>query len=55
MMKSDTMEADDNDALHQAALAVEADEALAAEMDEWEAATISDGLGGDRSGGELTA
>jgi hypothetical protein len=35
----------DDDPLYQAALAVEEDETLAAEMAEWEAATISDGLG----------
>jgi hypothetical protein len=34
----------DNDPLYQAALAVERDEALAAEMAEWETATIDDGL-----------
>lgn len=37
-------EVDDNDPLYQAALAVEQDEALAAEMAEWEAATIGDGI-----------
>jgi hypothetical protein len=36
--------ADDTDPLYQAALAVEQDEALAAEMSEWENATIGDGL-----------
>jgi hypothetical protein len=35
----------DDDPLYQTALAVERDRALAAEMDEWEAATIDDGLG----------
>jgi hypothetical protein len=34
----------DSDPLYQAALAVERDEALAAEMAEWEAATIADGF-----------
>jgi hypothetical protein len=34
----------DDDPLYQAALAVEQDEALAAEMGEWEEATIGDGL-----------
>jgi len=35
---------DDDDPLYQAALAVEKDEALAAEMAEWEAATVADGI-----------
>jgi len=35
---------DDRDPLYLAALAVEQDDALAAEMAEWEAATIDDGL-----------
>jgi hypothetical protein len=35
----------DDDPLYQAASAVEEDETLAAEMTEWEAATIADGLG----------
>ena len=39
----------DDDPLYQAALAVEQDEALAAEMAEWEIATIDDGLGGGDS------
>jgi hypothetical protein len=39
------LEVDDDDPLYQAALAVEQDEQLAAEMAAWEAATISDGLG----------
>ncbi|HEV2301722.1 MAG TPA: hypothetical protein VGR91_09160 [Stellaceae bacterium] len=39
----------DDDPLYQAALAVERDEALAAEMSEWEAATLSDGLGHEPS------
>lgn len=43
----------DDDPLYQAALAVEQDEALAAEMSEWEAATIGDGLAHDP--GERTA
>ena len=34
----------DDDPLYQAALAVEQDHALAAEMAEWEVATINDGL-----------
>ena len=37
-------EVSDSDPLYQAALAVEQDEALAAEMVEWETATIDDGL-----------
>lgn len=37
-------EVSDSDPLYQAALAVEQDEALAAEMAEWEAATLDDGL-----------
>ena len=37
----------DDDPLYQAALAVERDEQLAAEMAEWEDATIDDGLDGD--------
>jgi hypothetical protein len=36
----------ERDPLYQAALAVEQDEVLAAEMAEWEIATIDDGLGG---------
>ncbi|MGH7058899.1 MAG: hypothetical protein ACREFH_00825, partial [Stellaceae bacterium] len=40
----------DDDPLYQTALAVERDEALAAEMSEWEAATTCDGLGHDPSG-----
>ncbi len=40
----------DDDPLYRAALAVEQDEALAAEMSEWEAATIGDGLAHDPSG-----
>ena len=35
----------DDDPLYQAALAVEQDHGLAAEMAEWEVATINDGLG----------
>jgi hypothetical protein len=35
----------DDDPLYQAALAVEQEHALAAEMAEWEVATINDGLG----------
>lgn len=35
----------DDDPLYQAALAVEKEHELAAEMTEWEAATIDDGLG----------
>ena len=35
----------DDDPLYQAALDVERDEVLATEMSEWEAATLSDGLG----------
>jgi len=38
----------DDDPLYQAALAVEQDPALAAEMAEWEAATLDDGLGNDK-------
>ncbi|HJU20383.1 MAG TPA: hypothetical protein VJ770_28340 [Stellaceae bacterium] len=37
-------EVGDGDLLYQTALAVEQDEALAAEMEEWEIATIRDGL-----------
>jgi metal-responsive CopG/Arc/MetJ family transcriptional regulator len=37
---------DDTDPLYLAAVAVERDEALAAEMAEWQAATIGDGLSG---------
>jgi metal-responsive CopG/Arc/MetJ family transcriptional regulator len=37
---------DDMDPLYLAAVAVERDEALAAEMAEWQAATIGDGLSG---------
>jgi metal-responsive CopG/Arc/MetJ family transcriptional regulator len=37
-------EVSDSDPLYQAALAVEQDEALAAEMAEWETATIEDGF-----------
>ncbi len=40
-------EVSDSDPLYRAALAVEQDEALAAEMSEWEAATIDDGLAAD--------
>jgi hypothetical protein len=38
------VEVDDDDPLYQAALAVEQDEQLAAEMAEWEAETIGDGI-----------
>jgi hypothetical protein len=38
-------DASDDDPLYQAALMVEQDQDLAAEMAEWEAATIDDGLG----------
>jgi hypothetical protein len=38
-------EGGDDDPLYQAALAVEEEHALAAEMAAWEAATIDDGLG----------
>ena len=37
-------EVSDSDPLYRAALEVERDEALAAEMEEWETATIDDGL-----------
>lgn len=37
----------DDDPLYQAALAVERDEKLAAEMGEWEEATLGDGLSGE--------
>jgi predicted transcriptional regulator len=37
-------EGSDDDLLYQAALAVEEEQALAAEMAEWEVATIDDGL-----------
>lgn len=43
----------DDDLLYRAALAVEQDEALAAEMSEWEAAPIGDGL--PHEAGERTA
>jgi hypothetical protein len=36
----------DDDPLYQAALAVEKEEVLGAEMDEWETATIEDGFAG---------
>jgi predicted transcriptional regulator len=36
----------DDDPLYRAAMAVEQDEALGAEMDEWETATVEDGLAG---------
>ena len=39
-----TDEVSDNDPLYQAALAVEQDEALAAEMAEWEGAMLGDGI-----------
>lgn len=42
-------EVSDSDPLYQAALAVEQDEALSAEMAEWETATIDDGLSPDPS------
>ncbi|MFZ3237974.1 MAG: hypothetical protein WA417_13885 [Stellaceae bacterium] len=42
-------ETGDSDPLYQAALAVEQDEALAAEMAEWEGATLGDGLRPDPS------
>jgi hypothetical protein len=38
-----------SDPLYQAALAMERDEALAAEMAEWETATINDGLPSESS------
>jgi hypothetical protein len=41
-----TVKTEDNDPLYRAALAVEQDEQLAAEMSEWEAAMISDGIVG---------
>jgi predicted transcriptional regulator len=40
---------DDRDPLYLAALAVEQDEALTAEMAEWETATIDDGLASEPS------
>ena len=50
------LENGDDDPLYRAAMAVEKEEALAAEMDEWETATIEDGFSnsspephGDRS------
>ena len=43
MMKP-TNEVGDSDPLYQAALAVEKDEALAAEMAEWEGTTLGDGI-----------
>ena len=42
-------DAGDDDPLYQAALAVEAERALAAEMGEWEEVTLADGLTGSRS------
>jgi predicted transcriptional regulator len=36
----------DDDPLYRAAMAVEQDEALGAEMDEWETAMVEDGLAG---------
>ncbi len=42
------LEEGDDDPLYQAALAVEKDGVLAAEMAEWEAATIADGFAEDR-------
>jgi hypothetical protein len=38
-----------DDPLYQTALAVEKDEKLSAEMDEWETATIEDGVAGGNS------
>ena len=38
-------EAGDDDPLYQVAIEVERDEGLSAEMAEWEAATVADGLG----------
>ena len=40
------LEDGDDDPLYRAAVAVEADAALAAEMAEWEAVTLDDGLSG---------
>lgn len=45
----------DDDPLYQAAVAVERDEQLAAEMAEWEEATIADGLDGYRDPGKSSA
>ena len=42
-------EVSDSDPLYRAALAVEQDETLAAEMVEWETATIDDGFASDAS------
>ena len=42
-------EVSDSDPLYRAALAVEQDEALAAEMAEWETATVDDGLPSEAS------
>jgi hypothetical protein len=42
-------EVSDSDPLYRSALAVEQDEALAAEMAEWETATIDDGLASEPS------
>jgi hypothetical protein len=42
-------EVSDNDPLYRVALATEQDEALAAEMAEWETATIDDGLPSESS------
>lgn len=43
-MTKPTNEVSDSDPLYQAALAVEKDEALAAEMAEWERAMLGDGI-----------
>lgn len=43
-------EADDDDPLYKAALAVEADRKLAAEMAEWEEAALADGMTGSGPG-----
>ncbi|HEU0157102.1 MAG TPA: hypothetical protein VFQ82_13600 [Stellaceae bacterium] len=47
-------ESGDDDPLYQAALLVENDAALAAEMAEWEQATLGDGLAAGASEGEAS-
>jgi hypothetical protein len=44
----------DSDPLYRTALAVEQDEALAAEMTEWETATIEDGFASSERSDKLT-
>jgi metal-responsive CopG/Arc/MetJ family transcriptional regulator len=49
LLKAALPEAGDDETLYHVALAVERDEGLAAEMGEWEAATIADGLAEPKS------